>query len=251
MTTDERKQKILEILNTEGTVRVATLSKLFGISEVTIRNDLTDLEYKGLLSRVHGGAISSYKPYYNMNLTQRLSTNQSEKKIIAKKIASMVENHDTIMLNSGTTTLMTFRMFPQNFNLSIVTNSISIALEAADNPNYNIILLGGLINPKYQFTFGDDAINQLKTYHADKLILSVDGIDSNNGFSTFYDKEAEIDRIMLQNSNVKIIAADCSKFHRTAFSKISELSTADYIVTNTDLPKDMKDEILDHGITLA
>lgn len=250
MTTDERKQKILEILNTEGSVRVSELSKFFNISEVTIRNDLANMEYKGLLSRVHGGAISSYKPYYSMNLNQRFTTNQDEKKIIAKKIASMIENHDTIMLNSGTTTLITFRMFPPNLHLSIVTNSISIALEGADNPNYNIILLGGLINSKYQFTFGDDAIAQLKNYHADKLILSVDGIDLENGLSTYYDKEAEIDRIMLNNSNLKIIVADCSKFHRTAFSKISDLSAADYIVSNDDIPKDMTEEITEHEITL-
>ena len=152
------------------------------------------------------------------------------------------------MINSGTTTLLAFRMLPPNINLSIVTNSISIALEGADNPNYNIILLGGLINSKYQFTFGDDAINQLKRYHADKLILSVDGIDLQNGFSTYYDKETEIDRIMLQNSNLKIVAADCSKFQRTAFSKIADLSTADYIVTDKDIPKDMNDEIIEHGI---
>lgn len=88
----------------------------------------------------------------------------------------MVENNDSIIINSGTTTLLTFRMLPPDYNLSIVTNSIAIALEGAANPNYNIILLGGLINSKYQFTFGDDAISQLESYHADKLILSVDGI---------------------------------------------------------------------------
>jgi len=208
------------------------------------------MEYKGLLSRVHGGAIRSYKPYYNMNLNQRMTTNQSEKKIIANKIVKMIENHDTIMLNSGTTTLHAFRMFPPSLTLSIVTNSIQIALEGADNPNYNIILLGGHINSNYQFTFGDDAINQLKNYHADKLILSVDGVDIKNGYSTYYDKEAEIDRIMINNSNFKIIAADRSKFCRTALSKISDLSTADCIVTNAEIPKDMKEKIIEKGITI-
>ena len=148
MVADERRQKILEMVSQNGSVKVTELSKIFNTSEVTIRTDLADMEYKGLLTRVHGGAVSSYKPYYSMSLNQRLSTNQSQKEIIAEKIAGMIENNDTIMINSGTTTLMVFRALPQDFNLSIVTNSISIALEGTANPNYNIILLGGLINSK-------------------------------------------------------------------------------------------------------
>lgn len=240
MTAEERRNKILEILNRDGSVKVLSLSRLFDISEVTIRNDLADMEYKGLLSRVHGGAVSSYKPYYSMSLNQRLTTNKDEKTVIAKKIADMIEDNDTIMLNSGTTTLLVFRMLSPNLNLSIVTNSIAIALEASNIPSFNIILLGGLINSKYQFTFGDDANKQLKSYHADKLILSVDGIDLKNGFTTYYDKESEIDRLMLEQANMKIVAADFSKFNRTAFTKIADLDVADYIVTNKEVPLNLK-----------
>ena len=242
MTSEERKQKILEILNKENTVKVNALSKYFKTSEVTIRSDLADMESKGLLSRIHGGAISSYKPYYTMNSNQRISANQPQKTIVAKKISSMIENNDTVMINSGTTTLLAFRMLPENINLSIVTNSVAIALEAAENPNYNIVLLGGCINSKYQFSFGSDAMHQLKKYHADKLILSVDGIDIKSGLSTYYDKEAEIARLMLEQSDLKIVAADSSKFNRSAFAKISDLNVVDYIVTDEDLPeKTVKD----------
>ncbi len=247
---EDRKKKILSLLNQNGNVRVAELSRVFNISEVTIRTDLADMEYKGLLTRVHGGAVSSYKPYYSMSLTQRLSTNQQQKEIIAAKIAEMIEDNDTIMLNSGTTTLLVFRALPKNFNLSIVTNSISIALEGASNPNHNIILLGGFINSKYQFTFGDDTIRQLKNYHADKLILSVDGISAEHGFSTYYDKEAEIDRIMLGQSGVNIVAADHSKFDHCAFTKISDLSVADYLVTDTDIPDTLKNKLSKNSIKI-
>ena len=240
MNAEERKQKILELLNTDGGVRVTALSKLFNLSEVTIRSDLADMEYKGLLTRVHGGAISSYKPYYSMNLNQRLSTNQQEKLVIAKKIAGMIENNDTVMFNSGTTNLLVFRSLPQNLNLNIVTNSIAIALEASEIPNFNIILLGGLTNSKYQFTFGTDACVQLRNYHADKLVLSVDGIDMKSGLSTYYDKEAELDRIMLQQANTKIVAADFSKFNRSAFTKVAGIEVADYIITDKDIPEKLK-----------
>lgn len=250
MTADDRKQKIVELLAKEGSVKVTALSALLKTSEVTIRNDLADLENKGLLSRVHGGAISSYKPYYSMNLNQRMTANAEGKSIIAEKIAGMVENNDTIMLNSGTTTLLVFRSLPADFNLSIITNSVAIALEAADNPNYNIILLGGAVNSKYQFTFGDDANRQLASYHVDKLILSVDGIDIDRGFTTYYNNEAEIDRIMLRQSSLNIVAADSSKFSRTAFTKIAPLDSADYIVTDREVPKDLKDKIKESGVTI-
>jgi DeoR/GlpR family transcriptional regulator of sugar metabolism len=166
---EKRKQKIMELIKNNGSVKVTELSQLFDVSEVTVRNYLADMESKGLLSRIHGGALSSYKPYYSMNMTQRLETNQSEKVLIAQKIAEMIEPNDTIMLNAGTTTLLAFRHLPDDFNLNIVTNSISIALEASDNPNFNVILIGGSVNTKYQFTFGTDAVQQLRKYHADKL----------------------------------------------------------------------------------
>lgn len=230
----ERKQKILEILNRDGRVKVNELSALFEISEVTIRMDLADLEAKGLLSRVHGGAVSSYKSYYNMNMQQRLSANQDQKQAIANHIVGMIEEYDTIMINSGTTTLTVFRMFPLNMNLSIVTNSVAIALEAGSNPNFNVVLLGGSVNSKHQFIYGDDAIAQLEKYHADKLILSVDGITPDNGLTTFYNQEVELARIMLSHSATRIVAADSTKLGRTAFARISDIGEADYIITNAD-----------------
>ena len=230
----ERKQKILEILNRDGKVRVNELSALFQISDVTIRMDLADLEAKGLLSRVHGGAVSSYKTYYNMNMQQRLSANQEQKEAIARHIVEMIDENDTIMLNAGTTTLTVFRMIPPKINLSIVTNSVAIALEAGANPNFNVVLLGGVINAKHQFVYGDDAIAQLEKYHADKLILSVDGITPANGLTTFYNQEVELDRVMLTRSATKIIAADATKLGRTAFARIADISAADYIVTNSE-----------------
>ncbi len=249
MIADERKQKILDLIKKHGVVKVAELSQIFNVSEVTVRNYLTDMERMGLLTRTHGGAISSYKPYCSMNFNQRMETNQPAKDLIGKKIAEMIEPNDTIMLNAGTTTLLVFRHLPTDYNLTIITNSISIALEASANPNYNIVLIGGSVNAKYQFTFGFDTISNLKNYHADKLILSVDGIDLNNGFSTYYCEEVDVDKQMLAQSGMCIIAADQSKFNRNATITISNLSAADYIVTDYDLSDEEMRSFYDNGIT--
>lgn len=250
MTAEERKQQISKMIQTSGSVKVNELSQIFNVSEVTIRTDLADMESKGLLSRIHGGAIYSYKPYYSMNLNQRLEANQSAKVEIAEKIATLIKPNDTVMLNSGTTTLLVFRKFPADYNLNIVTNSISIALEASSNPNYNVVLVGGSVNTKYQFTYGPDAMEQLKKYNADKLILSVDGIDMENGFTTYYDNEASIDRIMIERSKTRIIAADSSKFRHSAFVNISDISIADMIVTNSRLDKNFLNELKENGIEI-
>ena len=251
MSTDNRKQLILDLLKTNGSVKVTELSEKLDVSEVTVRNYLADMESKGLLSRVHGGAVSSYKPYYSMNMTQRLETNHTAKVEIAQKIADMIEPNDTIMLNSGTTTLLTFRKFPVDYNINIVTNSIAIALEASGNPNYNVVLVGGSINTKYQFSYGSDAIAQLRNYHAEKLILSVDGVDIKHGFTTYYDKEVMLDRAMIEQSDLRIIAADNSKICNNAFAKISDLSVADRIVTDASPDEPLLKKIKAMGIEIV
>lgn len=248
MTAEERKQKISELLKENDVVKVTELSRLFDVSEVTVRSYLEDMEKKGLLTRVHGGAVSSYKPYYSMNLNQRLETNQKEKVAIAEKVAALIRPNDTVMLNAGTTTLLVFRKFPVEYNLNIVTNSVSIALEASGNPNYNVILVGGSINTKYQFTYGHDAVKQLERYHADKLILSVDGIDTASGFTTYYNKECTVDITMLAQADTCIVAADRSKFGHSAFTKISDISVADYVVTSGPLGKEYLDAFSALGV---
>ena len=228
----ERKQKILELITNEGKVRVNELSELFGISDVTIRMDLADLEQKGMLSRIHGGAVSSYKPYYNMSLAQRASANEAEKKAIAAYVRTMIHDSDTIMMNAGSTTLFVPRALAGLQDIKIVTNSVSIALEAGGNPNFHVVLLGGSVNTEYQFTYGDDALRQLSGYYADKLILSVDGIDAVRGLSTYYHQEAEIWRGVLNHSAIQVVAVDYTKLDRVAFAQIAPISAVDDIVTN-------------------
>ncbi len=248
---EQRKEKILDILSSTGKVRVSDLSRLFHISEVTIRIDLADLESRGLLSRVHGGAVSSYKTYYNMNFNQRSGTNEAEKKAIAEYVADIVKDNDTVMLNAGTTTLFVLRALNARQNINIVTNSIAIALEASGNVNFNVVLLGGLVNTKYQFTYGDDVLNQLKRYHADKLILSVDGIHASDGFSTYYNQEAEICRQMLRQSGSAFIAADYTKIGRTALTAIAPIDVAECIITNDKANAEELDTIKNSGLQIV
>lgn len=247
---DKRRKKITELLNKEGKVKVIELSRLFGISEVTIRNDLSELEEEGLLERIHGGAVSTHKYYYNMSLLDRMKTNEEEKRKIASACASLISNGDTVMINSGTTTLFTVQELKHIKNLTVVTNSLAIVQETGHFNNIQVILLGGNFNPQYQFTYGDDTVNQLKRYKADKLILSADGVSAEEGITTYHHLEAEVNRQMLARVNRTIIVADYSKIGRTSFAYIDSINNADVLVTNQNANQDEINSIKEKGVEI-
>lgn len=249
-TVQERRRKILELLHSTGKVRVSELSGLFGVSEVSIRNDLAELEEEGLLSRIHGGAVSSYESYYNMSLAQRTNTNKAEKAEIARRIAGMIHDNQTVMLNAGTTTLAVMNQLVTKRNVTIVTNSIVLALEGAKHKNLRIILLGGDVNYEYQFVYGTITLVQLKDYNADVLVLSADGIDAEEGVTTYYDQEAEICRAMIERSRTVIAALDHTKIGRVTFRNIVPVEKVDCVVTTAAASSRAVKELESRGVTI-
>ena len=228
----ERRQIILDLLNIENRVLVSGLSQRFGISEVTIRNDLAELENRGLLERIHGGAIPAKRSYYNMTLAERSQENVEKKKQIAIRIASKVDDGETLMMNAGTTTLLAAIELKKKRNLKVVTNSLSIAQAIEESEGNSAILLGGKVNAKYLFTYGPDALEQLKRYRADHLILSVDGVEPDSGISTYHYEESELDSLMIDRSNKVSVVADSSKIGLERFVGIATFNAIDTLVTN-------------------
>ncbi len=247
----ERQQKILELLHSTGEVRVAELSRLFEVSEVCIRGDLTELESKGFLSRVRGGAVSPYEPYYNMSLAQRSTINKDEKDAIAAKIADMIHDNQAVMMNAGTTPLAVMRKLVNKKNITIITNSIVLALEGAKYKNFRILLLGGEVDDEYQFVYGTLTMAQLDEYYAEKFIMSADGIDGQGGITTYYDQEAEICRKMIEHSKVTIAALDHTKIGRVALKKFAEISEVDCLVTNGGASKTIIRELKNAGLKVV
>ncbi len=232
ISTEQRRNQILDTLRANGRVRVSELSEKYGISEVSIRNDLETLENQGFLCRVHGGAVMINKSYINMNLDERFTTNAVNKRQLADKIADCVDDNDIIMMNAGTTLIYVLRAIQDKKNITIVTNSIQNALEAMSYHSFNVILLGGQLDEKYQYTHGLDTLKQLDKYHAVKGIFSVDGINSVTGLSLYYSNEIEVINKMMDLVDSVIIAADSSKIGKNTFTRVSSTSKVDVIVTN-------------------
>ncbi len=229
---ENRREEIIELIQSQGKVKVSELSQKYNISEVSIRKDLEMLEAQGHLSRIHGGAVGMNKLYINMDLSERFKTNAAAKRDVAELAAKFIQDNDTIMMNSGTTLTYVLRALRGKNNISIVTNSIQNATEAALYPDFNVILLGGELDSKYQFTYGQDAIHQLENYHASKCILSVDGVSADAGLTLYYSNEAELARKMIECSDMTIVAADSSKLGKNVFARITDASKSDILVTN-------------------
>ncbi len=228
---EERRAQIIELIQKNGSVRVSDISKMYAVSEVTVRSDLEYLESQGQLTRVHGGAIGTGKLYANMDLSERYMTNAAAKRELAVLAADLINNNDTIMMNAGTTLAYVIKAIQGKKNISIVTNSIQNALELSSYPGVNVILLGGEIDAKYQFTHGADTLAQLERYHANKCIISVDGIHERDGLTLYYANESGIVRRMIEGADEVIVVADGSKLGRNAFSRIAPLSKIDVLVT--------------------
>ena len=249
-TTEERRERIVSLLHENGKIRVSELSEEYDISEVTIRKDLEALEAEGHLKRVHGGAIGLNKLYVNMDLSERYKTNSAAKRALAELAASFIDDNDTIFMNAGTTLTYVLRAIRDKKNVSIVTNSVQNATEAALYASFNVILLGGELDSKYQFTFGTDAERQLENYRAVKCILSVDGISAESGLSLYYANEASLARKMIQGSAKTIVVADSSKIGREVFARITDAEKTDILITNRSDKKKELDALSKLGVKI-
>lgn len=233
LTAEARREKIIDLLNTKGKVRVAELAQQFAVSEVSIRNDLIELEKNGALERTHGGALPTVRTYYNMDFYERKNRNVEEKKRIAAQVAVLVKEGDTLMINSGTTSFFIVAELKKFHKLKVITNSVANAMELSGCPGLNVTLLGGKLNPAYSFTYGDDAIAQLNRYNTDVTILSIDGVAAEHGLTTYHEEEAEVDRVMLARAKRRVVAADFSKIARESFAHVAACEEMDCLVTNT------------------
>ena len=231
---DLRRNRIIDILNREGQVRIADLSKQLDATAVTIRSDLDALERDGYLERVQGGAIQTGLNGFNREFYRKKQESATAKKQIAKAAAALIHDGDTVMINSGTTAYYIAIELKKHQNLRIVTNSLTVALELGSTPSFNVILLGGEINSRDSFTYGSDVLAQLKNYRANYAILSIDGVCSDGRVSTLHAEEALVDRMMIERSSETIIAADKRKLEREGFLYVCTLEGPSRLVTEKD-----------------
>ncbi len=239
---DIRRSRILEKLKQQGTVSVAQLASELGATPVTIRSDLDALEVEGYLLRVQGGAVPVQRSQVGRS-TGRDMVCADEKQAIARTVAEQVRDGDTLFINSGTTVLAVASALRIRKNLNIVTNSLDVAAELGTIPGFRVILLGGEVNARYGFSYGSDAQEQLSHYQADWAVMSLDGIDSETGLTTYHAEEATINRMMILRSKQLLVAADHTKVGRAGFFRFHPLGEGMTLVTDVQVPQPAVDAL--------
>ena len=248
--TVQRRVLILDKLNTHGQVDVITLSKELKVSEVTIRNDLTRLEQKNMLIRARGGAIKVDHVARDFALSDKNKQHYEEKKRIGKAAAALIKDGDTIILDSGTTTMEITRNLGSFKELTVITNALNIASQLAEHQNTNVIIPGGFLRKTSLSLVGATAEKSLKNYFCDKLFLAVDGLDATHGLSTPNVEEAHLNRIMMSISKQVIVVADSSKFHKRSFAFIAPISEVDIIITDAEISPEDNKKLENAGVQL-
>lgn len=238
---ENRHLKILQELDRTGIVSIKELTTLLGVTDMTIRRDLIELEKQDLLVRVHGGAHRKIRNGINeASHTEKNMLNVDEKKEIAQKCAQLIENGDTVFIGSGTTTDF-IGDYLEGKEISIVTNSLPIFEKLKDYPNFDIILVGGRYRVKTQTFVGQFANTLLQEIKVSKAFIGVNGIDGHS-VTTANEEEGNGNAIILNNAIEKYIVADNSKFDSYSFYTFYKMDDLSAVITDNRISKKVKEK---------
>lgn len=247
--TVERRKSILNLLDKHGQVFVHELSNQFKVSEVTIRNDLELFESKKLLIRARGGAMKYENSVgTDYQLSEKDKIHYAEKIKIGKKAASLVNDGETIILDSGTTTMEVARHLNPENSINVITNAFNIANQLINNQNINIIVPGGTMRKNSHSLVGPLAEKNLHNFYVDKVFLGVDAFDCSQGAFTPNIEEASLNQIMIEIAKDVILVADSSKFDRRSLAFICPTNKINIVVTDDKVSSENKSKLEDLGI---
>jgi DeoR family transcriptional regulator, aga operon transcriptional repressor len=249
---DERKQRILETLNLQGRLTVEELVTKLHVSAITVRADLDTLAGSGQLIRSRGGALKQENsvPEYPFSIREHLY--KAEKQRIAKAAIELILPNQTILLDSGSTTMEIARQIRalKIHPLTVITNSLQIATELAGLPHISIVLPGGILRPNSYSMIGPYAERTLREMSADQAFLGVDSLDPSYGLCTTDMLGAQVDALMIEIAREVTIVADASKIGRRGLSVIAKISAIHRLITDRRADRQVIDKIKALGITV-
>ncbi len=231
MTVQQRREEILKLLQQRERMQVDTLSELLGVSKVTIRGDLERLEQRGSLMRTHGGATLCEKVGFHYHIEHAMQEQCEEKKAIASLAASLVSDGQTLLIDSGSTTLE-MASFLSGKHLGVATNSLPLLQRLCKEEGLAVTVIGGSLYSPSMSTLGDGASSRLSGMHASWLFLGCSGYSVEKGVSTANLREAETKKEMLQIADKVCVLADHTKKGKNDFAHVADWSWIDVMVTD-------------------
>ena len=245
----ERWQRIVQLVNERGSIRVTELSELCQVTEETIRRDLDRLESEGKLMRSHGGAVSVKEAQTEVPFMERETAHADFKNSIAKEAVSHIQEHDRIILDASTTAWYMAKLIP-DMAATIITNSMKVALEVSGKEKIQVISTGGLLSPKSLSYVGPLSERSLDMYHAHKLFLSCKGVHIQRGISESNELQALIKRKMISIADETYLLADHSKFGMQALTQVADWSDIQHVITDRMTSKDALARIREKGLNV-
>lgn len=231
-----RHEEIMKLLNKDRFVKVSQLSRMFNVSEETIRRDLDKLEKEGLLKKLHGGAVpidinnvENIKP-----ISERITENINEKLVIARLALELIDDGDTLILDSGSTTLQLAKLLSSR-KVTVITNDISIAYELSQGDEVNLIIVGGNVRPKSFSIIGSECEKSISSFNVKKAFISAGGINLKTGLTASNTGDAYVKRAIINAGDTVICLADHSKFEKTALFSFASFKDVDIMITDKNV----------------
>lgn len=247
MRPSERQERILEIVTENGSVDVAQLSAELGVSQITVRRDLSNLEASGALRRVYRGATRMASGSYEPPFPVRSRRNVAAKGAIAAVVHELVDDGQTVVLDAGTTGVAIGERLIDR-RVTICAPSLRIAQVLASSPFARVMMTGGIVRPGEQSLVGSAAVRTLQDHHFDLYIMTVSGTHAAHGFTEWNSEDAEVKRAALKSASRCIVACDSSKLGHTAFARVCDLDAVDMLVTDDGASADMLDAFRERGL---
>ncbi len=227
---EERKRKIVEYVEEHKKATVQELRDYFGVSSSTIRYDLNELNKKNQLVRMHGGALVQDQVGHKIDIDHRIQ-NRLEKENIAREALGLIEDGDTIILDTGTTTYEIARKFNERSDVTVVTNDLRIALMLEFFESVSVLFMGGILRRNYHCTVGDAGREMLSGLSVDKAFMGANSLSVDFGASTPDLNTAETKKAMIARAKKVVIVCDSSKLNQSSFAQFARLEDIDTIIT--------------------
>lgn len=243
---NERQNRILAFLGRDNRTSVNELAAQLDVSSVTIRQDLNFLEAQGLLRRVHGGAVLKDGD----DLDNRLGKNYEKKLSIAKKLASLVIEGESILIEAGSANVLLARELVKIKKVTIMTTNVYIARQFRKNPEANVVILGGIYQHDSETLVGKITKACIDQVNIHKAFIGIDGYTTEDGFTLRDMFRAEISSHIIQNAKDVFVVSDSSKFGCRGLTNICQLADIQHIATNSNLSPAYQDEFRKAGIDL-
>jgi ribose transport system substrate-binding protein len=244
MTIFERRQRILTLLRQRPGIRVPKLAELLKVSEGTIRNDLRALQKAGEVTRVRGGAVvRTGREFISPSFAARTEVNATAKRRIARWAADMIEDGDSVLLDSSSTAFHISPFLLDRSNLTIITNGIEVAYTLAQNPTHTIILIGGVLRPERALTVGYLGEKILENLHIKTAFVSCSGFSVETGLTQVDIQEAQLKSRMIESAERVVALIDSSKFGRVELTPFASVEQVSHILTDGGLNPRHIDEL--------